>query len=125
MPGLFDYVNAINDTKHDLIRNEGDKDYEPFIVNKAMSYFPDTIFDAQMMNVYGLSKQMQFDYYRLAVKKKKRYSKWGKKTQSDFIQAVAETFELSYTKALDVLNILNPKQRDELAAYMNKGGTTK
>ena len=47
----FDYLNAINQSKENLIVDElSEKEYVPFVVNKGLSYFPDTILYANEMN---------------------------------------------------------------------------
>ena len=43
---LKDYLNAINVTKEPLMDSEDEmweKKYSPFIVNKCLAFFPDTI----------------------------------------------------------------------------------
>ena len=61
----FDFVEAASFTKEDIIR-DGDaeeRDYNAFIVNKALSFFPDSVFDSQEMNrELNLMSIMQFDY---------------------------------------------------------------
>ena len=39
---LTEYLNAINYTKEDLMKDDlAEKDYVPFVVNRCLSYFPD------------------------------------------------------------------------------------
>ena len=48
----FDFLDAISSTKEDIIR-DGDaeeRDYNAYVINRSLSYFPDSIFDAQEMN---------------------------------------------------------------------------
>ena len=82
----FDFVEAVSFTKEDIIR-DGDaeeRDYNAFIVNKALSFFPDSVFDSQEMNrEYMLDPIMQFDYLRLSLRKRKRFSKWFKKINNE------------------------------------------
>ena len=70
----FDYSNAILETKQNLITDEAsEKAYNPFLVNRALSYFPDTIIDANLMNVFNiLDKKLQFDYLINSVRRSKR-----------------------------------------------------
>ena len=48
----FDFLNAINETKKDIFREDplAQKDYSAFMVNRGLSYFPDTIMFANEMN---------------------------------------------------------------------------
>ena len=40
----FDYLNSINDTKQDLMVDDiTEKQYNAFMVNRGLSYFPDTV----------------------------------------------------------------------------------
>ena len=76
----FDFINAINLTKENLFTDpQANKDYSPWMVNKGLSYFPDTILHANEMNGnYSIPKEWQFSYYLNTIPKKKRFSKWAK-----------------------------------------------
>ena len=62
----FDYVNSINFTKKNLMKNTAndelaEKDYVPFLTNKSLSYFTDTLLYANEMNRYHfLDKRLQY-----------------------------------------------------------------
>ena len=61
----FDFLNAINFTKEDMFkgRKENDKEYVSFVINRGLSYFPDTVMYANEMNRYpDLSNQQQFSF---------------------------------------------------------------
>ena len=61
----FDFLNAINTTKEDLLEKDPQniKDYNPFMVNKGLSYFADTVMQANEMNrLYDAPKKWQFQY---------------------------------------------------------------
>ena len=64
---LGDYLNAINYSKDNLLEDEAAaKGYVPFVVNRCLSYFPDTILQANEMNLLpNADKKMQFDYLRI------------------------------------------------------------
>jgi hypothetical protein len=61
----FDYINAINANK-DIIGSsdnpeEVEKEYTPFMVNRGLSYFVDTILYANEMNsASDISNKLQF-----------------------------------------------------------------
>ena len=49
---LGDYLNAINHSKKRLLDTDDEfveKQYAPYVVNRCLSYFPDTIFHANQM----------------------------------------------------------------------------
>ena len=126
----FEFVNAINDTKKDLmIGTENDeliqKEYNPYLVNKALSYFVDTILYANEMNQYAhIDNKLQFDYYLNGVSKKKRFSKWSKKVEVKNINIIIEYYQCNYARALEILSIINIKQLDMLKHKLQKGGVT-
>ena len=76
----FDYLNAINTTKKDIMVDElAEKATQPFMVNRGLSYFPDTILYANEMNInHHIDHRLQFDFFINIIKKKKRFSKWAK-----------------------------------------------
>jgi hypothetical protein len=128
MTNLFDFVESINNSKKDLIRedNISEKEYLPFMINKHFSYFPDTVFDAQEMNERSLLPNIcQYDYMRLSIRKKKRFTKWGKKNTDEFVEQISEAFNYSINKSREVLSVLTEDQINGLTAKLNKGGTTK
>ena len=43
----FEYVNAVNSTKKDIMIDDvAEKAYNPFMVNRSLSYFADTVLAA-------------------------------------------------------------------------------
>lgn len=123
---FFDFLNAINDTKKDLIREDPltEKDYVPFMVNRGLSYFPDTILFANEMNSSAhIPKQWQFDFYRIGITKRKRFAKWHKRDQnSDDIQLIMREYDYSHQKALQIIDLLNETQLKELREKYSNGG---
>ena len=79
---LKDYLKAINETKEPLVRYRGcnawEKKYPPFIINRCLSMFYDTIMHSNEMNgLHFLPKRMQFHYLINSIRKKKRFGgKW-------------------------------------------------
>ena len=119
---LSDFLNSINQTKQNLISKDPnlEKEYVPFVVNKCLSYFPDTIFYANKMNQSsGLDKKMQYDYYLHSVSKRKRFSKWIKPEENDDVEVVKEVFGYSDTRAREVLDLL---PIEKLRLLTQKGG---
>lgn len=123
---FFDFLNAINTTKKDLIKEDpqSEKDYVPFMINRGLSYFPDTIFYANEMNKYAsIPKDWQFAFYMKSVKPKKRFSKWHKKDQnSDDLKLIMQAYEYSAVRASEALELLSDTQLSELRASYSTGG---
>ena len=121
----FDFVNSITFNKQDLFEDpQADKDYIPFIVNRSLSYFPDTIMYANEMNMHSaLPKEWQFDFLRLTISKRKRFSKWVKKDPlSEDIEAVSKYYQYSTKKTLEILDILTEEQISLIKSSQNTGG---
>jgi NACalpha-BTF3-like transcription factor len=123
---FFDFLNAINDNKKDLIRQDPstEKDYVPFMVNRGLSYFSDTIMFANEMNQNAdICKSWQFDFYRIGIPKKKRFSKWHKRDQnSDDINLVMREYGYSAQKAAAALELLTENQIKQLQEKYTTGG---
>lgn len=122
--GPFDFLNSINDTKIDLmVDEESEKAYVPFIVNRGLSYFPDTALLANEMNVRcNISGKMQYAFLREVIRKKKRYSKWHKAIDNDDIELIKKHYGYSTRKAIDVLPLLTKEDLDAIRAYHDEGG---
>lgn len=123
----FDYVNAINYNKKDIMVDDlAEKEYNPFIINKALSFFSDTILFANEMNKYHhLDSRLQFDFFINIIKKKQRFSKWLKPSEIENLELIKNYYGYSNEKAKSVLTVLSNEQIDELKTRMNKGGRTK
>ena len=121
----FDFVNSINYSKEDLIVDERtEKEYNPFIVNRAMGFGPDTVIAGNEMNSrHHLDNKMQYDFLRSTVRKAKRYNKWIKAEESG-IEAIQKFFGYSFFKAKEALRILNEDQIDRIKLHlsMSQGG---
>lgn len=77
----FDFVKSVNESKVDLMAADPDceKEYVPFIVNRALSHSADALFYANAMNLLmALPKRMQYAYYLRGLRQKKRWGKWHK-----------------------------------------------
>ena len=123
----FDYLNAINTTKKDIMVDDvAEKAYTSFMVNRGLSYFPDTILFANEMNVHHhIDHRLQFDFFINIIKKKKRFSKWAKPINIENLELIKEYYGYSNEKAKSVLSLLNDAQINELKIRMYKGGKRK
>lgn len=123
---LKDFLSSINHDKTALLDKDENaaKLYPAFVVNRCLSYFADTIFFANEMNCAPwLDPKSQFDFYRIGVRKKKRFSPWLRKETEDNIELIKAAFGYSEQKAREVLNMLGPKDLEEIKKFLDKGGT--
>ena len=120
----FEYVNAINLTKKDIMVDDvAEKAYTPFLINRSLSYFNDTILFANEMNRHHhIDHRLQFDFFINIIRKKKRFSKWIKPQEIENLELIKEYYGYSNEKAKSVLSLLNNDQIEELKHRIYKGG---
>jgi len=120
----FDYLNAINYTKKDIMVDDiAEKQYNPFMVNRGLSYFQDTVLMANEMNQNAhLDHRLQFDFLINIVRKRKRFSKWNKPEVATDLDVIKEYYGYSNEKARMVHNLLTDNQITELRRKVFKGG---
>jgi hypothetical protein len=120
----FDYVQSITHNKKDLMVDDiTEKAYLPFIINRSLSYFQDTVLIANEMNIAShIDNRMQYDYYMNIVRKRKRFSKWAKSNGSSDIEVVKQYYGYSEEKARQVLPLLTPDNIKVLQQKVSKGG---
>ena len=120
----FEYLNAINMTKQDIMVDDiAEKGYNSFIVNRSLSYFNDTVLYANEMNVnHHIDNRLQFDFFINIVRKKKRFSKFMKPETVSDVEAVKEYYGYSNEKAKSALTLLTSDQINELKKKVYKGG---
>lgn len=121
----FDFANSINFTKENLIVDEAtEKEYNPFIVNRAMGFAADTVIPGNEMNARPhIDNKMQYDFLCGVVRKSKRYSKWIK-SEEENLEAVQEYFGYSFNKAKEALRILTSEDIEKIKVKItrSKGG---
>ena len=118
----FEFLNDINYGKKDIMVDDlVEKDYNPFMVNRGLSYFNDTILMANEMNInYHLDNRLQFDFLINIVRKRKRFSKWLKPTVENDVEVVKEYYGYSNEKARQVLPLLSSEQINGLKKKVGK-----
>jgi len=120
----FEYCNAINYTKKDIMIDDiAEKAYSPYMVNRQLSYFPDTVLAANEMNRnHHIDNRLQFDFFINIVRKRKRFSKWFKPELISDLEVVKKYYGYSNEKARQVLTLLSTEQINELKNKVAKGG---
>lgn len=120
----FDYLNSINYNKQDIMVDDiTEKSYNSFMTNRSLSYFPDTVQFANVMNRYHhLDNKLQYHFLINIIRKRNRFSKWIKpETESD-IEVVKQYYGYSNEKARQVLSLLSPEQITIIKQKVDKGG---
>lgn len=112
---VFSFVNDITYGKHNIYNDDTKKHYEPYMVNRALSYFPDCVLYANDLNMYpDLPKYFQYLYYLNSITKRKRFSKWGKRLNDADIIKISNWYQCNMQKALEYKQILTTEQISQL-----------
>jgi hypothetical protein len=124
---LSEYLNSINYSKKNLMADtDAEKAYAPYVVNRCLSYFPDTLLHANEMNRLNfLDKKVQYDYYLRSIRSRKRFSKWFKREESKDIELIKQYFGYSDKKAREVLSVLSKDDIKNIKKELDIGGNRK
>ena len=117
----FELIKSISSTKKDILENE--KDYNAFMVNRGLSYFPDTVIYANEMNKFHhLDSRLQYHFLINTIRKRNRFSKWNKSIESENINAIKKYYNYSNEKARDILPLLSNDKLKTLRGRIQHGG---
>lgn len=123
----FDFINSINFTKKNLMRGSdndelSEKSYAPYLTNKSLSYFTDTLLYANEMNKHHfLDNKLQYEFFLNSIRKKKRFAKWAKADSNDDLVMISEYYQISLSKAKDAIRILSHEQLSTIRNKMEQG----
>ena len=123
---LKDYINAINYTKEPLLDTEDEqweKKYPPYIINKCIAPFPDSLMLVNEINqLHHLDKKLQYDFLINSLRPRKRYTPWMKAKKLENLEYVKEYYGYNNEKAKSALDILTDEQISAIKTKLNKGG---
>jgi hypothetical protein len=121
----FDYVNQILQGKKQLIVDEAsERDYNPYLTNRSLSYHKDCLIFANEMNRrHFLDKKMQHDYLLHTIRSQKRqFAKWVKPEKQEHLEAVKMIYGFSNQKAREALKLISREDLEKLAKMCDTGG---
>ena len=123
---LKEYLNAINNTKENVMDTEDEmweKKYPPFIVNKCIAPFTDTLILVNEINqLHHLDKKLQFDYLLNSIRPRKRFTPWVKAKKLKNLEYVKEFYGYNNEKAKIALELLDEEKISAIKERLNKGG---
>ncbi len=123
---LKHYLKSLNETKENLLESDDpmwEKKYSPFIINKCLAPFNDTIMLVNEMNMrHHLDSKLQYDFLLNTIRSKKRYAPWVKGDKLKDLEYVKEYFGYSNEKAKAALKLLDNEQINTIKDSLNKGG---
>jgi len=124
----FDFIKSASNTKQNLIAESDnpeyvEKQYNPFLVNKGFSYFPDTILHANEMNrLFDIPNGAQYTYYLDVLRKRNRFKKWNKLEKNAELDMIQEYYQCNRNVAKQYLKTLSPENLEIINKNMTKGG---
>jgi AAA15 family ATPase/GTPase len=126
----FDFINSINFTKKNMMRGTenddlAEKSYVPYITNRTLSYFTDTLLYANEMNRFAstLDSKLQYEFLLNSIRPKKRFAKWSKPEQDNDLEVIREFYNYSIPKARQALSCLTNEQVRAIKNTMAQGIT--
>ena len=129
---LSDFLNSINKTKKNLFEENDpeltEKEYKrlAYIINRILSYFPDTLFHSQAMNMRPfLDGRIQYEYLLHAISKKSRFAKGIKVENPEHLAIVQKYYGYNTKKAREALEILTEEDLKWLQSKFYEGGVKK
>lgn len=125
MYDLKEYLNSINQSKINLMDSdeEYERKYNPYVINRYFSGFPDIVMFANEMNYFWqLDKKLQYDFFINIIRPKKRFSPWLKKQNDDTLELIKQYYGYNNEKAKAALKILNGDQIEFIKTKLNRGG---
>jgi len=120
---LKHWLNSINHEKQNIMTEENKKEYPPYIVNRCLSGFIDTVMMANEMNInHQLSPELQYQFLLNIVRPKRRFSPWLKKEKLNDLEVVKSYYGYSNEKARAALSILSDDQLNSIKLKLHRGG---
>lgn len=122
---LFDFINAVSHTKDASFMDDPtwEKEYVPFIANRAFSYHLDSVMSANMMNERPhLAKNLQAQYFLNTLRSRRRWAPWHKNSVSDDERMIAEYYGCSLRHASALRALHSSEQLLTMRARVYKGG---
>ncbi|MHB8123391.1 MAG: DNA polymerase clamp loader subunit A [Desulfuromonadaceae bacterium] len=116
----FDYINNILTSKESL----DVVGYNPFMINRGLSYHKDCVFYASEMNRnYHLPNDIQYEFLHATIKKYKRpFKKWEKASKEELEILVSTYYQVNTKRAREILSILNTDEIEAIRTEMYIGG---
>jgi hypothetical protein len=128
MSDLFkEIIPSILQTKKVEVTQENERDYVPFVVNKALSFHKDCVLFANEMNkVPNIDGILQYHYHLHSIRAYKRpFQKWQKLVKDADLLAVKEYFNYSNERAKEAMTVLSPDDLVKIKKSLFKGGSKK
>jgi len=128
MSNPFVYVTSVSSNKKNLMRGSendelSEKAYKPYLTNRSLSLFHDSILHANEMNMRPhLDNKQQYEYLLNTLRKRKRFAKWKKQEPDAAVEMIMEYFGYGRAKAEQALRVLTDDHLTMIESALDKGG---
>ena len=123
---LKEYLKSINQTKENLMDLDDpmwEKKYSPYIINKCIAPFNDTIMFVNEINMrHHLENKLQYDFLLNTIRPKNRFAPWVRGSKIKDLEFIKEYYGYSNEKAKVALQILSNDQIKTIKNSLSKGG---
>ena len=123
---LKEYLRSINQTKENLMDSDDpmwEKKYSPYIINKCIAPFNDTIMFVNEINMrHHLENKLQYDFLLNTIRPKNRFAPWVRGSKIKDLEFIKEYYGYSNEKAKVALQILSNDQIKTIKNSLSKGG---
>ena len=123
---LKEYLKSINQTKENLMDSDDpmwEKKYSPYIINKCVAPFNDTIMFVNEINMrHHLENKLQYDFLLNTIRPKNRFAPWVRGSKIKDLEFIKEYYGYSNEKAKVALQILSNDQIKTIKDSLSKGG---
>ena len=123
---LKEYLKSINQTKENLMDSDDpmwEKKYPPYIINKCIAPFNDTIMFVNEINMrHHLENKLQYDFLLNTIRPKNRFAPWVRGSKIKDLEFIKEYYGYSNEKAKVALQILSNDQIKTIKDSLSKGG---
>ena len=123
---LKEYLRSINQTKVNLMDSDDpmwEKKYSPYIINKCIAPFNDTIMFVNEINMrHHLENKLQYDFLLNTIRPKNRFAPWVRGSKIKDLEFIKEYYGYSNEKAKVALQILSNDQIKTIKERLSKGG---
>jgi hypothetical protein len=93
------------------------------VVAVSLSYFPDTVLHANLMNQHShLDNRPQYEFLFNAVRKKKRFSKWHKASNPDDLELICNHYKVNKNVGREYLAMLPAEEIEKIKQQYAQGG---
>lgn len=124
MSDPFVFLNSINESKQNLIRDSGsqeaaEKMYNPFLTNRMLGAHLDCVFFVDELNQrglvdFGVTKQMHYEFLLELIPRGRRFTKRPKPEKDEKIELIIEHLRYSRDRAVEVVDFFTDEDFDKM-----------